>query len=324
MTSEPTVRSRREGCVWGMLVGDAYCLGSHWIYDRDAFEARFPEAPAGFDAPAPGHYHEAKAPGALTHYGEGGLLLLESLARRGVDRDAYGHAVVAFYGRSDCRSYVDKPTKHLLAARRELPADAPFDQGAEDAQNITTSRLAPLVVRLAGDPRLMLHVDAFTRVLQDDDRAVAYACAHARLLEHLLEGATLDQALDRLLHTIDRRTATGAEIGAAIDGARAARDEPVGEATERFGLSCPLIKAFPAALQASLRHEDAFEDAIRATALARGDNASRAMLVGSWLGARLGIDAVPASWRSRLSDRTAVESALAGLLQPLGRAATLQ
>ncbi len=311
-------QDRLRGSVWGMVVGDAYCLGAHWIYDEAAFVERFPDGPAGFDTPAAGHYHAGKRAGDLTHYGDGARLLLRTLAEHGPDRDAYGRALVAFYEAPKPGRYVDKPTRHLLETRARRTEGAPFDHGAEDDQNVTTSRLAPLVVLRAGHPALMTDVDTFTRVLQDNDRAVAYACTHARLIEHLLAGEDLETAVARIDRLLDRRTAMGRELGEHLDGARAARDRDVTTYTAACGRACGLVQAFPAALHAALVHHDDPAAAVRATCLARGDNAGRAMLIGSWLGAIGGEAAFPAAWRARLTDRATIAAALDRLLARRG------
>jgi ADP-ribosylglycohydrolase len=81
-----------------------------------------------------------------------------------------------------------------------------------------------------------------------------------------------------------------------------------------FGQSCPLAGSFPAALQASLAHEDDFTAAILATARGGGDNAARAAMIGTWLGARHGLTAVPAAWRERLTARDTLTRDVARLL----------
>src|ERR1700732_5086579 len=75
-----TTENRLRGAVWGQFVGDAAALGTHWIYDLSELSARFPSGIFGFEAPAAGDYHESKKPGDQTHYGDGALVLLESIA----------------------------------------------------------------------------------------------------------------------------------------------------------------------------------------------------------------------------------------------------
>ncbi len=321
MAASGRATERMAGALWGPFVGDAYCLGSHWIYDEAAFRERFPDGPEGFDAPDADHYHAGKAPGALTHYGEGALVLLRSLvAVGGFDPRHYGERLFAFYAAPDCRSYRDKPTRHLVQRRLDQPGEVAFaeDAALADDQNVTTSRLAPLVVRYVGSPATMLHVDRATRVLQSHDRAVAYACAHAQLLDDLLAGAELREAVDRLARLGDARTPLGLEIREMVEAVRAARGRDVDTATGRFGRACGLRQAFPAALHTALAFADDFTGAIRACCAARGDNASRAMLVGAWLGASLGVTAVPATWRQRLADHDGIAADVAALLTAAG------
>ena len=81
--TENSIDSRIRGAIWGQFAGDAFCLGSHWIYDLTELERRFPGGPQGFESPVSGHYHFGKRSGDLTHYGDGALLLLQSLAKQG-------------------------------------------------------------------------------------------------------------------------------------------------------------------------------------------------------------------------------------------------
>jgi len=78
----PNIDDRIRGAIWGQFIGDAFCLGSHWIYDLTELARRFPRGLKGFETPAAGHYHFGKKSGDLTHYGDGALLQLQSLAER--------------------------------------------------------------------------------------------------------------------------------------------------------------------------------------------------------------------------------------------------
>ena len=70
------VRDRVAGMIWGQFIGDALCLGTHWIYNLEDLKTFYPEL-KGFEEPRTGHYHAGKKPGELTHYGESALMLLE-------------------------------------------------------------------------------------------------------------------------------------------------------------------------------------------------------------------------------------------------------
>ena len=100
----------------------------------------------------------------------------------------------------------DKPTRLTVQAFRDAGGDAgtfSFQHGADDAQNVTTSRLAPVVVRHVGDADLDRIVERITRVCQDNDEAVAHALVHAHVLRRLLNGEALEAALEAVIGGAD-------------------------------------------------------------------------------------------------------------------------
>ena len=299
---------RIRGAIWGQLVGDAFCLGTHWIYDLDELRRTHPGGVRGFEAPAPGHYHEGKRPGDQTHYGEGALLMLESVAERGkVEVHDFGARFVRYFGAPDHRGYLDHATKETLANAGAHPGEGfDYQQGADDDQLATVSRLAPVVaaacLRGEDETTLLETVGHVTRVTQNNARAVAYARADALILAGLLTGHDLHEALTQAEQTV---AASGWEHAEEVrQQFRAAADatlQGVVEATQAFGQSCPLPHSFPASVHCAVKHSVSFNDAMIANAEAGGDSAGRAAMIGAWLGARHGLRGFPAAWRERLS-----------------------
>jgi ADP-ribosylglycohydrolase len=312
-SSKPTLADRLRGALWGQFVGDAACLGSHWVYDLADLAKRFPAGIQGFEEPAPGHYHYGKKPGDQTHYGDAALVLLAAVAETGsFSAPAFGARFIDLMGSDDYRGYRDHATKETLARYRaflKAQPGSPFDyqQGADDDQPATVTRLVPVVVAHWRNSDLLETVATATRVSQDNLRAIAYAQTQALVLLHLFAGLELDEACRSAEESIATTVAAGNEVAAKIAAARAATAEGVTEATLRFGQTCPLAGSFPAALHATLVHRDDFAAAILATARAGGDNAARAAMIGGWLGARLGLQGIPAHWRERLTARDAIE-----------------
>jgi ADP-ribosylglycohydrolase len=161
-------------------------------------------------------------------------------------------------------------------------------------------------------------VERTTRVCQNNNQTVAYMKFNALLLSELFDGHDVKTALRRaeeqivvvepqLSQEIRRKTREALEqtLNAVI------------ETTLSFGQACPLPKSFPSSIHVLLKYPDDFESAILATLCAGGDNAGRTSMVGAWLGAHLGIAAIPKAWRLKLShaDRisTATEKILADL-----------
>ena len=310
--SQVTSDDRIRGAIWGQFVGDAFCLGSHWIYDLAELTQRFPGGPRGFETPAAGHYHFGKMPGDLTHYGDGALLQLQSLAERGAfDAVDFGARFVAMIESPEYRGYRDHAAKGTMANAREFRTAHPgepygYQDGSDDDQPATVSRLAPVAARHFRDSGYLAVVERATRVCQNNDRAVAYAEGHALVLRELFSGNALLEAFRAAAGIMAEKGPEGAEVAGRINDAIAVQELSVREATLRFGQSCPLEASFPSAIHCALRHSDDFAAALQATAAAGGDSAGRASMVGAWLGASLGIGAVPAQWRERLTARNVI------------------
>jgi ADP-ribosylglycohydrolase len=293
---------RMRGAILGQLAGDALCLGSHWYYNFADRGRIYPGGIHGFEAPVDGHYHAGKRPGDLTHYGDAAMVLLRSVAGQDrADPQDYGRRFVAAFAPETYKGYLDKPTRLTMQQFRDAGGDAAgfaFDRGADDAQNVTTSRLAPVVVRHARDPELEPIVERITRVCQNNDEAVAHALVHARILRRLLRGEALASALDAVLLGDDGPVLPA--LAARYGDARRMRDQSVPDATGEFGRSCYLSSSFPSTLHAALKHGDDVETALLECCRAGGDNASRCGLLGAWLGAANGVHAIPVDWLGRL------------------------
>lgn len=314
--TSPSVAERLRGAVWGSLAGDAACLGSHWVYDLNELASLFPDGIAGFEPSRQGHYHFGKQPGDQTHYGDGALLMLESIARCGeFSAEDFGERFMAVMGSDSYIGYRDNATRNTLKNFHEFITNkpgTPFDflQGADDDQPATVTRLAPLVARHWRDSRLPDLAAAAAKVCQNNARAVAYALGLADILRQLLEGVEPEAVLNNVAAAMAAGDASESEVAEKIRAALAAQGEPVLEATLRFGQSCPLAGSFPAALHAMLAYRHDFEGAILATARAGGDNAGRAAMIGACLGAYLGVGAIPEAWRTRLTAHDLIEREL--------------
>ena len=309
------LKNRLKGMVLGQFLGDAASLGVHWIYNTKDIESMYPDGLQGFEIPAEGHYHAGKLSGDLTHYGDASWVLLEALAAETTfDAAAFGAVFVEKMDPSKgYKGYFDAATRGTLENfKNHLEvSSAPFgfQEGADDDQLATISSLAVFIafyiVRNEGLPddrsEILEQVEALTRVRQNNDRAVAYNLAHARLLLELLAGRDIHSAF----HHVEEQLATDAtldlEVRRKLKEAFELKHKSTVEATDLLGQSCPLICSFPSAVQATAKHNEDFQKAILETAQAGGDNAGRGALIGSWIGARLGADALPHEWIGKLN-----------------------
>jgi ADP-ribosyl-[dinitrogen reductase] hydrolase len=315
-----SLADRVAGAVWGQFVGDAYCLGSHWIYDPKELQRRFPGGPHGFEQPEEGHYHSGKQPGDLTHYGDAALLLLRSLLERNrFDAADFGARFVAMVGSPGYKGYRDHAAKGTLVnfrAFREAHCDGAysFQDGADDDQPATVSRLAPLAAHCFRAADYLLQVERATRVCQNNDVAVEYAQGYALLLRELFYGKGLEESFRRVVEECQKNSPFALAIVQVFSAVRL----PVQEAVMNFGQSCPLPSSVPAALHCALRHGDDFSAAMLVNAAAGGDSAGRAAMVGALIGAARGVGAVPAAWREKLTACGEIAAGVAWLCSQLG------
>jgi ADP-ribosylglycohydrolase len=249
------------------------------------------------------------------------LVLLKSMAEHGgFDPRAFGNRFVETFGSSDYHGYLDWATKGTLKNYKRFresnsPGDYDFQQGADDAEPATASRLAALVVRYRRDPNLPATIESLTRVCQNNRRAIGYMQFHGLFLVELFLGRDVHDALENVIVRVGQLAPDhSTELRQQTQKALAETGKEVTEATLEFGQACPLPQSFPSALHAFLKHGNDFEGAILATLRAGGDSAGRGAILGSWLGAHLGVDAIPRGWRTRLTAAARVSAALDKIL----------
>ena len=310
---EPELPDRLRGMIWGQFVGDAASLGTHWIYNLNDMAGAYPEGIRGFEAPKEGHYHYGKKPGDFTHYGDAALIMLESVAESGrFYEEDFGSRFVAAMDSQAYTGYMDHATRETLESKREFEEKHPgepfdYQRGADDDQLATVTSLAPVVAAHHREEGLLDLVERATRVRQNSDRAVAYVKTHALILLKLLEGRDIHSVLHRVEEIVSKDADYGFALKRKIQTAFDHLSKSVENATDKLGQSCPLPSSFPSSVHALLKFDGSFEEAVLRVIRAGGDNAGRAGMVGAWLGAHLGIDAIPGSWRDRLKERERIE-----------------
>lgn len=316
--NELALKSRIEGMIWGQFIGDALCLGTHWIYNLEDLKTFYPDI-KGFEAPRPGHVHEAKKPGDFTHYGDAALLLLESIAEcQGLDVVDFGKRFVDHFHSAEYSGYLDSATRGTLEKARldsegKPESDFEFQAGADDDQLATATSLAPVVACYHHSPDLDQQVEKITRVRQNHPRSIAYMKVHARILVELLSGTDLHSAVHRIEEAAGRDPEFGDELKLRFRDVFARKHLETAEATAQLGQSCPLKNSFPSALVAAIQTPDDFEGTLLRILAAGGDNAGRAAMAGAWLGAHLGAEAIPQTLREKLSHYDRIKSSIEAL-----------
>ncbi len=332
--SVPGFDRRAQGALLGAFIGDALALGPHWYYDLDALRADFGPWISGYTAPRPGRYHAGLPAGASTQAGWLLELTLRSLAERGgydeadwcrrIDQELFAH--IGGEPHEGPGGYTSQSMREAFRLRRR---GLPWGQVGGYADNTEAAeRVLALAVRYARDlPSLADTVVRNTRLTQIDPTVGAMTLAYCALLALLLQGEPFDAAVSAKLMALVRsgalpfHTVTAADEAVAPRGAeaprragqfaspdalltagtlaRAAHDpgvriEPAWKAALVYGLPCAVYHQFPAAYYLAARYADDFESAVLHAVNGGGQNAARAMLTGALVGARVGLDGIPA------------------------------
>ena len=320
----PDLTARCSGSIWGEFVGDALCLGSHWIYDLNELGKRFPGGVSGFETPVVGHYHAGKRSGDFTHYGDAALLMLQSVAQTGqFSPQDFGGRFIAFFSSREYRGYLDHATKGTLENYLPFAAQFPnnpyhFQGGTDDDQPATATRLAPVVVAHFQDEALLRVVKSATQVCQNNSRAVVYMKCHALVLKSLLSGGGLGDAFKTGAKAVADEPEYGRELSGATEAVIGMLDQEVREVTLKLGQSCPLKSSYPAAMHAALKYQDDPRRALLESANAGGDNAARCAMIGAWLGALHGVNGIPREWLDKVNKRNEIESYIEKIVTRLG------
>jgi len=277
---------RLRGLLFGALIGDAYALPAHWIYDTDKIASGFKNY-QGY-LPVTNHmFHNDKPKGAQTHYGDQALLLLRSIAStNGFDLKQYKtHWMTTM---SQYNDYIDHATKESLS---RLASGGNAGSSSDDLGGFTIC--APLIVQHFDDNELFDYLQHALKLTHDDETLHLHATFMTKIILELIIGKPLVKAI---YHVAKQDP----EYQAILDFTlRFISDDEV-EAIKAIGQSCSCRFATPSALLIILNHSNDFETAMKVNLLAGGDSAARGMLIGMLLGVTMGIGNLPEHLVSQL------------------------
>ena len=203
---------------------------------------------------------------------------------------------------------------------------AQLDAGAQwpscgvdgDTQAHCLVRVPALVARYAGKAELRSAVADAVRVHQTHPAPGDYALAYAAILERVVLGAPLAEALKwaafdkgNPLYDEQRKQAQDALADLGLDP----RD-----IVSKYGVSCALPGPFVGPLAIVFSAGGDFRAAVRANIVAGGDSCSRAAVVGGLCGAAGGMDALPPAWRAKVTDWKELEAAADKIVDAAGYA----
>jgi len=304
----------------GALVGDAASLGCHWIYDVDrlalineqngGMTAFTPIDPENYADVPSSFVHGQRLDGMLSHYGETLRLAIRSMIEFGgtFDIASYQQDYFEFFGPGGrYQGYIDHATRGTLG---NISNEILDPSGVDDGQHPAITRLPAIVVCYGGgyepdgvgDEDFAAEVEDAIRVTNVNDDASTYGYVFADLLRRVLNGAEISDAMAMVAAEAPDRIKQS-----LIDALNSDEESSTiyGEAT---GRACNLEMSVPLIFHI-LKRASGFEEAIEMNNLAAGDNAGRAIILGSLMGARFGIageHGIPLAWILSTHEATAL------------------
>uniref|UniRef100_A0A8C7M1N1 Selenoprotein J n=2 Tax=Oncorhynchus mykiss TaxID=8022 RepID=A0A8C7M1N1_ONCMY len=319
-----SLADRALGAIIGSAVADAAAQPLHWVYDLDKLDGFLNEAPTPEFRPKSANPFYRRDTGNQSCYGDQAFVLLESLSEcGGLNVNDLRKRTYNFFGpRSEYDTPVNDPYRDMSGPRPQLPIEGPWrhgsiksfmknmDAGKEetgcetDFQPDGIAKLAPIVALYAGKPDMLEKVEEAVRVTQNNDACVAETLAAARILEHFILNGPDEKVLDSVLDQLtdpDRKQPQ--DLDKAVVGHIYQVRENLSKAHQDlipsvFPNSCGLPGSFQAALHGVLTAKE-FDQAIRDTMVCGGCTCSRSSFIGACLGAQIGLQGIPNSWKTK-------------------------
>ena len=282
---------RKKAMLLGSFLGDAFVLGAHWIYNVKVIEARFGQYDAPHE-PLPSSWHTGKHLGDYTHYGDQALLLFDHLKERQGEytddgfRAAWRHYMNSYGG------YMDMASKGSFEA-----FEKGSQTGSESDELGGAARIAPVLYWVEEPEEALEAAVSQSRLTHNSEPSLLAAELFARMTLRVLEGeeTSVPEVLQTCLDDMRHAGRDTALLDGYLKAAEAAAGRDATGIAEALGQSCHAHHAIPVIFKLLLTSSD-YREALSLNARIGGDSATRGMIVGAILGARNGMENLPADW----------------------------
>lgn len=302
MASRSLTQQRALAAITGGFVADAATMGLHWIYDPAKLQALVDSTggkPEFFSPPACPFYEYSS--GALSPYGDEILPLLQDVATRG-EFNAPEFALVSYHAAKAYTGRLNQVFKELV---RKGDEGLVYPDLASPSKDIHGGIKVPiLVARYLNEPvaTLLKKVREATKVHEESPEPEDAAVASALLLQQVVTGASVNDAIASLATNEEISSSTRTEIQDVLDSVKAKTFPDATTAVGQFGKSCTLPGVLKGLLYVLLTTSD-YSEAIRVNMAAGGDNCSRSIIIGAVYAAASasadGKNGIPEDWKTK-------------------------
>ncbi len=326
-----------KGSFFGLIVGDALCLGSHYEYDAQKIYKAYGGKPIEkFMSPGEmmggqthgigwgeRNYHPGKRAGGTTDYGDYNIVVLEHLAATAIPPRPFSVAALIPHWMNRLEngwgSWICTMTKETYG---QVKRGVPIEQLGGISNAMAIRHVA--AHGYYDDEETLVDVARKAMFTHKNAEALWGGEFFARVTHRVIEGMNPQEAIETVAVQMGGFVET--KVAQAMAKVREATNPEAPLSKELFaddlaltsmarlwdigrsepikvGKASPTEGTLPGAVYFILKYmnePDALKKALQANAMVGGDNASRSIAIGMVLGAYKGVNAIPQEWKESL------------------------
>jgi len=264
------------------LVTDAYCLGSHWVYDEKQLannDLNWNELNKPLSV-----WHKGKCAGEFTHYGDQTYWLYKFLE----NKDTFDEKEYLTFWENKIESYdgyIDGATRETL----ENIKNKVTPTGSNSMDLSIVGRITPLLLVSNSKEEFLSNVEKFVKLTHNSEQSVSAANFFAELLLKCLNGNEISASIEGL------KEQSNSSINALIERGIASKDDDTFESIRTFGPACGVTEGFSGIIHLLSKYTN-LKDMLICNAKAGGDSSARGMIAAVILMVNQPISQIPQNW----------------------------
>lgn len=270
--------------VLASLVTDAYCLGSHWVYDEKQLETLDLDWNELNNAKS--IWHKGKNAGDFTHYGDQTLWLYQFLQdKTSFDENEY---IDFWKEKMDIyNGYIDSATRKTL----ENIEKGINPTGSDSTDLSIVGRIAPLLLVSNSKEEFLLNVEKFVKVTHNSLDAITTANYFAKVLLEVLSGKGIEESI------LSLKDEYNTKIQSYIFSGVASKTDETFKTIREFGPACDIEGGFQGVIHLLCKYSN-LKELLICNAKAGGDNSARGMIASIIFMAQPNktLSSIPTNW----------------------------
>ncbi len=274
--------------ILASLVTDAYCLGTHWIYDENQLK----NAPIDFNSlnnPL-AMWHKGKSAGDFTHYGDQTYWLYEFIEEN-KEEETYkkfdANAFLNFWTNKlpSYNGYVDGATRNTLENIKNNVSPS----GSSSSDLSIVGRIAPLLLVSSNEQEFLANVENFVVLTHNSQLAKTASRFFAKVILDRFKGLGVIEAIEK------NKESSDSQIQGFVNQGLASKNKVTFDAIREFGPACDISGGFAGVIHLLCKYDN-LKDMLISNAKAGGDSSARAMITSIIFMIDKPMSQIPSSW----------------------------